>query len=137
MTLPTGRHPGVNVNMQVCGKVWIFRHGFGTDRSYLSLYLLIDGADTALSTLKDSWNAGQKYHIGYTFDGELISVFVDGFLDNTKVKAGNIDTTANPIELASVNGMYNANVILDEFTEYNRCLTASDVLRLSERRYPL
>lgn len=137
MRLNADRAPGVAPNMQMFSKLNSFRAGWEANQSPLYFWLRMGAVNYAMATTKDVWNGGQIYPIGFTFDGTTWLTYVDGIEDNSSIEAGTIDTNDNELQLGRHGLGFWWGGDLDEFTEHNRCLTALDMLRHSERRYPL
>lgn len=95
--------------------------------------LRIGGNYINVSSITDSWNAGQWYHIVGTYDGSIMKIYVNGILENSKSKTGNIENTNYNLFLGSraVNNIPTNmffDGIIDEIKLYNKELDATEIL---------
>jgi len=75
------------------------------------------------------WASGTWYHIAFTYDGNNMRLYVNGALENTVAKTGNIHSSAFPLAI----GSYTSGTalffkgILDEFALYDYARTAEEI----------
>jgi len=83
-----------------------------------------------LDSSRTSWLAGTWYHIAEVYDGNVMSIYVNGALDNSMPMTGNIASTTYPIALGAytLGGQYFLHGAMDEFKIYDYGRTSQDIL---------
>ncbi len=111
----------------------ILRKGEGNPNNYqlsihdghVSLHLDVNDnfgiqGDTVLDT-------GKWYHVGATWDGSEVRIYVNGVLDNTPAsKTGPIPTDTRPLYIGGQAGTDRFDGMMYDVKLYNRALTASE-----------
>ena len=87
-----------------------------------------DGAVAADSGYTISLN--EWHHIAGTYDGSLMSVYVDGNLIATQAADFQIGTNDMPLSIGGRLGVNSFNGFIDEVQIYNRSLTGQEVIEL-------
>ena len=73
------------------------------------------------------------HHVAATFDGSLMSLYIDGVLDNTAAFSGTPNISGRPIRLGNHDQLTNRalNGLVDDVRLYNEVLSASQVQALA------
>ena len=69
----------------------------------------------------------QWHHVAGTYDGANLKVFVDGNLENSVARSGNIQTGTNSVFIGVRSLASNFAGLLDEVSIYNRALSAAEI----------
>jgi len=105
-----------------------------TDTNILSF-----GAGFTVSSTTSTWNAGQWYNVGVSYDGTTASIFVDGILENSKTKSISIDNSqdnlfSNKAFVGRATGSSREGGsaeffqgLVEEFKVYDSALTAAEI----------
>jgi N-acetylneuraminic acid mutarotase len=83
-----------------------------------------------LDSSRTSWLAGPWYHIAEVYDGNVMSIYVNGALDNSMPMTGNIASTTYPIALGAytLGSQWFLQGAMDELEIYNCARTAEEIL---------
>jgi hypothetical protein len=83
-----------------------------------------------LDSSRTSWLAGMWYHIAEVYDGNVMSIYVNGALDNSTPITGNMASTTYPIALGAytLGGQWFLEGAMDEFKIHNYARTAEEIL---------
>jgi len=95
--IKTSRALGWQVSLWKHGQYSLQQRIDGTARGNI----VINGTRQAVGSYEHKINDGKLHELWLTFDGAKLSLFVDGELDDEKVVEGKIETTDNPLEIAS------------------------------------
>ncbi|MFC1742059.1 DUF2341 domain-containing protein, partial [Nanoarchaeota archaeon] len=93
---------------------------------------------SAVTTNQDLWNAGQWYHIVTVYDGTDSLIYVNGSLDNSGSKSGNLAAAASNLMISWYNftavnaGVFNGTI--DDVVVWNRSLSADQVALLYQNQ---
>jgi hypothetical protein len=75
------------------------------------------------------WASGAWYHLAFTYDGSNMRLYVNGVLENTVAKTGNVHSSGFPLSIGSYTlgtfGFFRG--ILDEFAIYNYARTETEI----------
>ena len=100
------------------------------------LYVYTDGAQARFMgavSINDTWQYGEgtnsftygTWHwIGFTYDGQHLTNWIDGQQGNSIVLTGNIDSCTQPM---TINGRGQHKGVVDEVCIYNRTLSPSEI----------
>jgi len=136
----TGPYSGV-------GGAMFGKDGVYSDRQYM--VGMVDRYQQGLTNIPNSWifrahlsvpgefkildsvttiQFGSWHHVAMTYDGALLSLFVDGKLDASTPLSGPIITTSQPLVIGgSVDGPWDFNGRVDELSLYHRALSANEI----------
>ncbi|MGB9561886.1 MAG: LamG domain-containing protein, partial [bacterium] len=117
------------------GEFILRKAGDGTNGFAFLIYNGTSWANTVYSTHKpvaDVW-----YHVAATYDGSSLRLYINGTLNNSVAKTGNIPDTTNAISLGSTTGgLDRLSGYLDEVRIYTRVLSAEEVATLAGTPVP-
>jgi hypothetical protein len=124
-----------NSNMRIIDKqnAYYLLFDYPGANGRLKLILRIGGSYIDLSSITNNWNAGQWYHIVGTYNGSVMSIYVNGVLENSKSKTGNIENTnynlffgARAVSNIVTNMFFDG--VIDEIKIYDKALDFSEVI---------
>lgn len=93
-------------------------------------FWLAGDSSANLDSSRTSWLAGTWYHIAEVYDGNAMSIYVNGILDNSMPMTGNIASMSYPLAVGAytLGGQYFLQGAMDEFKIYNYARTTQDIL---------
>lgn len=82
-----------------------------------------------VTSTRNSWTSGTWYHLAFTYDGSNMRLYVNGALENSVAKTGNVHSSSFPLSIGSYClGTYAFfKGILDEIAIYNYARTAEEI----------
>ncbi|HQT44459.1 MAG TPA: LamG domain-containing protein, partial [Candidatus Micrarchaeota archaeon] len=105
----------------------------GTQKNQFAFDVWVNGSGYAATFDTGTGNRGSWHYVVGTYDGSIVSIYLDGQLKNTTAAGGNIGLSGDDTVLGNYGGPYvsdNAtafNGSIDEVRIYNRSLSASEV----------
>ncbi|HQT45523.1 MAG TPA: LamG domain-containing protein, partial [Candidatus Micrarchaeota archaeon] len=108
----------------------------GNQKNQFVFDVWVNGAGYAATFNTDTSNRGSWHYLVGTYNGSVVSVYLDGALKNTTAASGSIGVSADNTVLGNYGGPYltaNAtafNGSIDEVRIYNRSLSAAEINQL-------
>lgn len=98
----------------------------------LAFILWCDGQPQSLALPKTPW-AARWYHLAATWDGERMSLYVDGKLARSVAMKGPADASGEALYLGSQHRTHRFDGTIDEVRIYRRALTAAEIAAENQR----
>jgi hypothetical protein len=108
------------------GDAWVLAVNGNNGGSGLASFYL-NGVSAAWLYGTTNVSDGKWHHIAATWDGALVSLYVDGALENSVAAAGSITTGVSPVLIGAGSGAFYLNGSVDELRIWDVARTATEV----------
>jgi hypothetical protein len=114
---------GTRAGIVESGEVYLRLASDGSGKAEYVTYIA-GGTRTGVSTTVVT--DGNWHYLAYTFDGNVIKLYVDGKVENTQAISGTLFKYSKPLHIGQENNFY-FNGSIDEVRIYKRALTAEEI----------